>query len=69
LDWWSRRDGLPSERLITDRVGESTISAMRRAVVLVLLVAGLFAVASVHLSNGDPLPIPDGTVVVYDNVK
>ncbi|HET9831744.1 MAG TPA: hypothetical protein VFP91_08540 [Vicinamibacterales bacterium] len=42
---------------------------MRRAVVLVLLVAGLFAVASVHLSNGDPLPIPDGTVVVYDNVK
>jgi hypothetical protein len=41
---------------------------MRRALVL-FLVAGLLAVASVHLSNGDPLPIPDGTVVVYDNVK
>jgi hypothetical protein len=42
---------------------------MRRALFLVLLVAGLLAVASVHLSKGDPLPVPDGTAVVHGNVK
>jgi hypothetical protein len=42
---------------------------MRRAVFLVLVVAGLLALASAHLSRGEPLPSAPGTVVVHGDVK
>jgi len=45
------------------------IVVMRRAVLLVLVVAGLFALASAHLSKGEPLPLPPDVVVVHGDVK
>jgi hypothetical protein len=42
---------------------------MRRAAIFALVVSDLIALATLHFSNGEPLPVPINVVTVRPDVR